>query len=630
MSRRAPVRWYTTTAAASDTLVAGGCGHLHPSAAEAVACAAAAGGLPVAVDHAGRAILPADGALLAAVIAAAFRDESGAPAPPAQRMGAARARVVAAMRDRIDAGEPRAVVVRATAAAINRSASSVHRWLAAAAAAEQSGRAAAEALTDKPRSGRPPQAWSTPEAEKLWRLWRRMRNRLENPASAGCHRRVEELAATRGWTVPSCKTFQRRWLAEDTLQRVRDTEGRIAALEMLPHQVRTVEGMRPLDWVNGDGYEHHLFVVPPDGGDPIRPHTWAWQDVRTRRILAWRSGLVENEELLRLSFHDLVTQHGIPRHALMDRTRAASAKSFGGDAPRGRREENPASILKSLGVIPHRTTVDATDGGRNRGRGRSKPVERAFLDWGEEIDKDPLAAGAYTGRNVLDKPENYGGRALEWDLFLAIVANNIARMNARTGRRTEAAAGRSFDAAWEEEIAGAPVRRLPAERTAILFLAMESTKVRKSGVFTLQAGSAPHLPRNQYYHPDLVQAAGERVVARFDPGELHQGAHVFRHTGEWLCFAECRLPVAFDSATGAKEYARLHRTRLRLLDKGRQVQESLADLLDAYGIAPKPAAARSAAKVVEMVPGDRKRPDNARRRALEERRDRGLQLLVNE
>ena len=215
-----------------------------------------------------------------------------------------------------------------------------------------------------------------------------MRGRLENPASASCYRRVEEVAATRGWRIPSSRAFQRRWLGEDTLQRVRDTEGRIAALEMLPHQVRTVAGMRPLDRVNGDGYEHHLFVVPPDGGDPIRPHTWAWQDVRTRKILAWRSGLVENTELLRLSFHDLVTEYGIPRHAHMDRTRAASAKSFGGDAPRGG-EENPASILKSLGVTPHRTTVDGTDGGRNRGRGRAKPVERAFLDWGNEIDKDP-------------------------------------------------------------------------------------------------------------------------------------------------------------------------------------------------------------------------------------------------
>ena len=627
--RRAAARWYTTTSSASDERAAGGCGHLHPAAAEAVACAGEAGGVAVAVDGDG-AVLPDDGPLLAAVVAAAFRDSDSGPR--AARAGAARARVVTLMRDRIAGGEDQAAVVRAAAAAISRTASAVRRWLVAATAAEESGVAAAAALADQPRSGRPATIWSTPEAEKLWRLFRRMRRRVENPTTAGCVRRVREIAATRGWAAPSEKAFQRKWLEEDPLQRVRDTEGRIAAIEMLPHQVRTVAGLRPLDWVSGDGYEHHLFVIPPGGGDPIRPHTWAWQDVRTRKILAWRSALVENTELLRLSFHDLVTEHGIPRHALMDRTRAASAKSFGGDAPRGRREENPASILKSLGVIPHRTTVDRGDDGKNYGRGRSKPVERAFLDWGDEIDKDPLAAGAHVGRNTLDKPANYGEQAIEWELFLAIVADNIRRMNARTGRRTEAAAGRSFDETWEAEIASAPVRRLPPERTAILMLAAESTKVKRSGVFTLAAGSAPHIPRNQYFHPVLAEkAAGKRVVARFDPGELHKGAHVFDEAGNWLCFAECKLPVAFDSAEGAKEYARLHRSRLRLVDREYQARESLADLLRAYGVAPpRPKPAPASPKVVRMIPDDAEWPDVARRRALEEQRRRGLARLVNE
>ena len=558
-------------------------------------------------------------------------------------VAAGRAAVVADVRERTEAGTARRAAIRAAAVAACCSESSVQRWLQRTDEAEAEGVAAVAALTDRPRSGRPSEAWSSRDAETAWMVFRSLRERAENPTTTSCWRLIGEIAALQGWTgIPQEKEFHRRWAKVCLIERVLATEGRIAALhDLLPHQTRTVAGLRPLDWVNGDGYDHHLFVTPPDGGDPIRPCTWAWQDVRTRRILAWRSGLTETAELLRLSFHDLVTKYGIPRHALMDNTRAASAKSFAGDSRRWRSGgEDPPGVIRSLGVVPHRTTVDRTATGKGRGRGRSKPVERSFLDWGEEIDKHPFAAGAYAGRDVFSKPENYESRALEWEEFLAIVADGVRRLNARPGRRTEACGGRkSFDEAWAEEFAAVRPRRLPAERTAILLLAVESTKVKRSGTFTLRAGSAPGQPRNQYHHPDLVQVAEAarraaragrpveaRVVARFDPNDLHAGAYVFDFAGKWLCYAECHMPVGFADTEGVKKFTRLHRSRLRLAEQETRTAENIADLLEAYGIAPP--ARPLPANVIRMPAASR--PDDAKRREVEERLARGLKHTVNQ
>ena len=116
------------------------------------------------------------------------------------------------------------------------------------------------------------------------------------------------------------------------------------------------------------------------------------------------------------------------------------------------------------------------------------------------------------------KPENHGGRALAWEEFLSIVADGVAHLNARPGRRTEAAAGRSFDETWEAETAALPVRRLSQEQAALLLMAVESTKVQRSGVFRLKAGSGTGIPRNQYYHQDFTpRRPRTRASRRFSP-----------------------------------------------------------------------------------------------------------------
>jgi len=57
------------------------------------------------------------------------------------------------------------------------------------------------------------------------------------------------------------------------------------------------------------------------------------------------------------------------------------------------------------------------------GWGQAKPVETLSVFGLEEyVDKHPALAGAYTGPNPQAKPDNYGDRAVDAELFLKTFA----------------------------------------------------------------------------------------------------------------------------------------------------------------------------------------------------------------
>src|SRR3546814_6905545 len=109
-------------------------------------------------------------------------------------------------------------------------------------------------------------------------------------------------------------------------------------------------------------------------------------------------------------------------------------------------------------------------------RGQSKPIERAWRDFCDTIAKHPVFAGAYTGNKPDAKPENYGSHAVPLDLFRAVFAREIARHNARQGRRTEIAAGRSLDEAFNESYARAPIGKATPEQLRMALLAGEQVR----------------------------------------------------------------------------------------------------------------------------------------------------------
>ena len=448
------------------------------------------------------------------------------------------------------------------------------------------------ALLDAPRSGRPRKEWAGEAEQALWRLWCSDWLREEAPDAAAVYRRIEQVAEARGWAIPPLDAFRRRSARElSHAEVVRARKGAIAALDLHPHQTRTVAGLRPLDIVNGDGRRHDLQVELPSG-KVGRPHVWMWQDVRTRRILAWRAGEAESADLVRTALHDLIVNHGVPGRVVVDQTRAASTKWLTGGMPHRKRwrstDEELPGILQLLEIRYSPTAVDADAAGRGQGRGRSKPVERAFGDLARQIDTHPLLAGAYTGRSTQDRPETHRTAVADWDTFTTVLEACVAEHNARTGRRTEAAAGRSFDAVWSDEIATAAVRRLAASQAAVLLLAAEPVKVAEGGTIRLKLGRGAVSPRNRYHDPALVDHTGREVVARFDPDDLHGPVHVWDRDGRYLCEAPCLMKVDFTDASQAREHGRGRRAVKRAAERSLKAKRDFDELQRTLRETPPP------------------------------------------
>ncbi len=487
------------------------------------------------------------------------------------------------------------------------SAKSVRRWRRAVKRAPRGMELGA--LIDRPRTGRPAGKWSGAGARELWRFWCSDYMREEAPPAPAVHRRLADVAGQRGWELPPLDAFVRRTRKEFTrTEIVRAREGALAAMNLVPHQTRSVAGLKPLDIINGDGRRHDVLATLPSGKEG-RPVIWAWQDVRTRKILAWRAGETESADLVRTSLHQVIDEHGVPGRVLIDSTRAASAKWATGGQPGRKRwrstDEELPGLLKTLDIGYSATKVDRDAAGRGKGRGRAKPVERAFLDLANHIDTHPLLAGAYTGRSTVDRPETHRMRPVPWETFIDVVTRCVAEHNAREGRQTEAAAGRSFDQVWAEEIADTVVSRLSPAQAAILLLAAEPSTIDRSGCLMLKAGRGAGLPANRYHNPDLVERTGERVVARFDPEDLHGTVHVFDAKGRYVCAAGCIAPTGFGDTAAAKEWEAARRRRRRSAEQGLAAQRDMDELQRTMAaLPPTTAAPEPQPAAVRLVTGE--------------------------
>ena len=194
-------------------------------------------------------------------------------------------------------------------------------------------------------------------SEEAWDFFKADYLRNESPNTVDSYRRTERAAKAHGWTLPSLRTLERKIKREiPRTVRVLRRDGEEALRRLYPAQERSVRDLHALQWINGDGYQHNVFVKWPNGTIE-RPKTWFWQDIYSRRILAWRVDSTEHTDLIRVSFGDLVETYGIPEHATIDNTRAAANKWMTGRVPNRYRfkvkEDDPMGLFPSLLSLIH-------------------------------------------------------------------------------------------------------------------------------------------------------------------------------------------------------------------------------------------------------------------------------------
>lgn len=387
-----------------------------------------------------------------------------------------------------------------------------------------------------------PDAWAALKADYL---------RPEEPKFSACYRRVLRAAEVNGWApMPSERTLRRRLDMEvPKAAQLLARKGMDAAKTLYPAQERSRGHYHAMEAVNMDGHKLDLFVSLPWRKEPVRMMLLGLQDLYSGKIVAWRLSEAETWEATRLCIGDMVEAYGIPEVIYLDNGRAFASKWISGES-RHRfrfkvREEDPRGLLATLGIEVHFTQPYS---------GQSKPIERAWRDLTEEISRHPAMAGAYTGNKPTAKPENYGSRAVSLDELQAHVARMIADHNARTGRQTETARGRSFDETFEASLAdpGTIVRRPTAAQRALWLLASEAITARgNSGEI--------HFQGNRYWTAALTQWAGKKVVVRFDPDHLVKPIRVYDLKNRLICEAPCIEATGFDDIDAAREHMRRRR-----------------------------------------------------------------------
>ena len=410
------------------------------------------------------------------------------------------------------------------------------------------------------------------------------------------YRKTVEEAKRLGLTLPHSKTLTRRLRAEvpkDVI--ILKRQGMDAVIETLPPQKRTRSGLTAMQAVNIDGHKWDVFVrFPARNGQPeriLRPMSVVIQDLYSNKILAWRTGESESAVLTRLVAADMLKNWGIPKDFTLDNGRAFAGKWMTGGAPtRFRfkiRDDEPLGLLPQLGIKVHWAKPH---------HGQAKPIERAFGDLEEIISMSPACQGAYTGHHIDAKPEDYGTRAIDLDVFEAIVAAGIAEYNAQPGRTTENAKGRSFDQTFSQSYAANPVGRATPEQLRLALLTAENVRANsKTGAVTLYG--------NSYYAREMLAVAGQRVTVRFDPQDLMGSAFIYKASGEFLCEAPIQTAVGFYDVEAAKSRAKLEGDLRKSVRRAAQLQSliSAADLAAQQLAATAPVSDIPAPSVIRPV-----------------------------
>lgn len=371
---------------------------------------------------------------------------------------------------------------------------------------------------------------------------------------AEVYRRLQEIAPEKGWALPSERTFNRRVDAIPLATRVFYREGKNALARLIPRQRRDNTVYGPGEAVNGDGLKFdRLWVRWPDTEVIATSTAWVWQDLRTGRLLAYRLAKTENTDLFRLATYDLLGVC-LPRVAWMDNTTVAANLAMTAGA-RGRhrfgharRADDPLGLLGQCGIEAHFTDPD-----QEHASPGSKRIERAFGIGGlhTEVAHSPRLCGHGFRK---DDPVDYA-------LFAAIVAEEVARFNARKGRRAPECAGiHSYDDLWRDLTARTPVRVAAESQRRLLLLMFERCRAAKeTGEIRLKAGSS-HLGAARFWADWMPEVGGQLVDVYFDPADLTKPVTVYATSGLRLGEAT-RLADAGHNDTGAAGEARKVRKR---------------------------------------------------------------------
>ncbi len=460
----------------------------------------------------------------------------------------------------VGAGMPRSAAVAAVSMKVGVSQKSIWNWLTMVVGVSAEDWLAYVAPRPTGARGR-----AKPVDPAFFALVRDDYLRLEQPSMTSCYDRAKRIAAKEGIEVAPLHQLRRRYkelVSKPTEVFMR--KGAQALRQYYPHQERDKSALSALECICGDYHKFDVFVRWPGEEQPVRVQGVFFSDIYSGKILSWRLSLTANSHTVLLCVGDLIERYGIPKAVLLDNGREFAAKVLtGGAKTRFRytiKDDDIPGLFPMLGVNIHWATPYS---------GQSKPIERAFRDLCDRVAKHPAFEGAYTGNKPDAKPENYGNSAVPLEDFIAVLTEEIADHNAREGRRSEIAYGRSFNQVFEASYKTARIRKATEEQRRLWLMSAEGlTASAKNGELSVLG--------SRYWAEWGHRIAGQKVVGRFDPDNLHAGLHVYELDGQYVGHMPCVKKGDFLGVGDANELARKKRQFMRTIKEQARAQRELS------------------------------------------------------
>jgi transposase InsO family protein len=211
---------------------------------------------------------------------------------------------------------------------------------------------------------------------------------------------AEEKAIETGWTPRSYKACQRAVAALPRAVVTRFREGEKAFEDRHEPAIR-----RDYSTLSSDDIwcgDHHDFdVMVLHEGKHVRPTVTAWQDVRSRKVLAWKVfAHAPNADTILAAFQIAVRTHGgVPGRVYVD-----NGKDYRSSALQGNEKTRVDGAFTILGVEAQHCWIY---------HGQSKPIERNFRTICDQFARE---FDTYCGNSPGNRPETLqrnlnGGKA---------------------------------------------------------------------------------------------------------------------------------------------------------------------------------------------------------------------------
>lgn len=378
------------------------------------------------------------------------------------------------------------------------------------------------------------------------------------PPVAVVYRRYVQEAKKHGWEIPSADWFEERVkeIPEPVVTYLR--KGKKALEEALPPILRDYEKL-PLHGVWCSDFRR-LDVWCEIDDEICRPWMIAWQEVRTRKILAWRLVKNPNPDAVRLCFRDaMLAAKALPAAIYVDNGMEYAAKCNTGGATRRNRFKQRDDDCWGIFTLLNVPIIWSTPG-----YAWSKPIESFWAGFKRNLENRREFERAYVGASPDQRPENAApnkekaaGVAVPEKRIKEVICEEITAFNERDGHRGHGMNKRSPNAVYAE-LAAAPelLTRQPTPQQLRLCLARaEAVKLDRYGQFTLH--------KTTYGAEKLAteRLPGVTYTALYDPENLARPVAVLLH-GEFYCEAAPIGRVAFGDTEAVREHAK-HKARLR-------------------------------------------------------------------